>query len=99
VGKAVGLKKSDAAKDAVDDGGTQDDNGSADDDAAGAAGGQDIEAWKQAYFAKCGEFTINPSFYTARRLASQAYWDFDKALQLAEKKVGQAARKAVIHGA
>merc|ERR1711972_1179902 len=47
----------------------------------------------------CDEFRVPPSILVARRAASEAYWAFDKALSVAERKVGEALDAAIVRGA
>merc|ERR1712217_1014924 len=47
----------------------------------------------------CDEFRVPPSILVARRAANEAYWAFDKALNVAERKVGEALDAAIVRGA
>merc|ERR1712217_189519 len=47
----------------------------------------------------CDQFRVPPSISVARRAASEAYWAFDKALNVAERKVGEALDAAIVRGA
>lgn len=47
----------------------------------------------------CKVFTLPPTVIAARRAASEAYWSFERALKVADKKVGAAMDDAMIQGA
>ncbi|CAK9115273.1 unnamed protein product [Durusdinium trenchii] len=65
---------------------------------------EDLEQAREAedwgdFFRECGEFRIPPTVLAARRAANEAYWAFDRAMQVAEKKVGRAIQHSVLRGA
>jgi len=59
---------------------------------------KEVQDWGD-FFRECGEFRIPPTVLTARRAANEAYWAFDRAMQVAEKKVGRAIQHSLIRGA
>jgi len=66
----------------------------------GAAPGGSIPGASQKVMAPdCEEFSIPPSLAASRRAASEAYWSFEKALNVAEEKVEKAMNDLVEKGA
>lgn len=59
---------------------------------------KEVENWGD-FFRECGEFRIPPTVLAARRAANEAYWAFDRAMHVAEKKVGRAIQHSLIRGA
>jgi len=57
----------------------------------------DTKSWKD-WFEKCGQIRIPPSIIATRRAASEAYWDFDRSLAVAEKAVDNALTAARLKG-
>ncbi|CAL1131392.1 unnamed protein product, partial [Cladocopium goreaui] len=49
----------------------------------------EMMSWKE-WFEKCGQIRIPPSIIATRRAASEAYWDFDRSLAVAERAVDNA---------
>ncbi|CAK9062579.1 unnamed protein product [Durusdinium trenchii] len=52
----------------------------------------------QEWFKQCGQIRIPPSIVATRRAASEAYWDFDRSLAVAEKAVDDALTSARMKG-
>eukprot|EP00435_Cladocopium_sp_Y103_P040952 s3211_g11.t1 len=64
----------------------------------GQCGGlDDMKSWKD-WFEKCGQIRIPPSIIATRRAASEAYWDFDRSLAVAERAVDNALTSARMKG-
>ncbi|CAJ1354489.1 unnamed protein product [Effrenium voratum] len=59
---------------------------------------EEVEDWGD-FFRECGEFRIPPTVLAARRAANEAYWAFDKAMGVAERKVGKAIQHSLLRGA
>lgn len=57
----------------------------------------EMMSWKE-WFEKCGQIRIPPSIIATRRAASEAYWDFDRSLAVAERAVDNALTSARMKG-
>lgn len=60
-------------------------------------GVDEMMSWKE-WFEKCGQIRIPPSIIATRRAASEAYWDFDRSLAVAERAVDNALTSARMKG-